>query len=132
MTSSVVGSSAAGASHERFSSSIADERLGKKSRIGANPYSCSTMRWIVMSSTRYCERILRSQTGDLRDATSDLLSLIDAWYRRDMREANADRRRKRCRRRYLQNTWLRSTQHVMEESDMRPRSKRCVQLAVLT
>src|SRR6516165_1967733 len=50
-------SRAAGTIHDRFSSSSPGLRLGKNSRIGVKPASCSTMRWIVMSSTLKLVRI---------------------------------------------------------------------------
>src|SRR5215472_15505352 len=50
-------SRAAGTIHDRFSSSSPWLRLGRNSRIGVKPASCSTMRWIVMSSTLKLVRI---------------------------------------------------------------------------
>src|SRR5215472_3933472 len=50
-------SRAAGTIHKRFSSSNSWLRLGRNSRIGVKPASCSTMRWIVMSSTLKLVRI---------------------------------------------------------------------------
>jgi len=47
----VVGSRAAGSSHDRFSCNSSGLRLGRNSRIGVKPASCSTNRWIVMSVT---------------------------------------------------------------------------------
>src|SRR6266404_3535030 len=54
------GSRAAGTIHDRFSSKSSRLRLGRNSRMGVKPASCSTIRWIVMSLT---PKLVRSVAG---------------------------------------------------------------------
>src|SRR6516162_5649435 len=61
------GSSAAGSIHDRFSSSNCVLRLGRNSRIGVKPASCSTIRWIVMSLTVKLVRIGAGPSQDISD-----------------------------------------------------------------
>src|SRR5215468_700295 len=61
------GSRAAGSIHDRFSSSNSLLRLGRNSRIGVKPASCSTIRWIIMSLTAKLVRIGAGPSRDLFD-----------------------------------------------------------------
>src|SRR5437667_10527768 len=61
------GSRAAGSIHGRFSSNSSRLRLGRNSRIGVKPASCSTIRWIVMSLTVKLVRIAAGPSEDLLD-----------------------------------------------------------------
>src|SRR6267142_6295761 len=61
------GSSAAGTIHDRFSSNSSRLRLGRNSRIGVKPASCSTIRWIVMSLTVKLVRIATGPPEDVFD-----------------------------------------------------------------
>src|SRR5258705_2790236 len=61
------GSRAAGSIHDRFSSSNSLLRLGRNSRIGVKPASCSTIRWIVMSLTPKLVRIATGPSEGLFD-----------------------------------------------------------------
>src|SRR6266481_1552531 len=61
------GSRAAGTIHDRFSSKSSRLRLGRNSRIGVKPASCSTIRWIVMSLTPKLVRIVAGPSEGLFD-----------------------------------------------------------------
>src|SRR6202008_4756208 len=63
----VAGSSAAGSIHDRFSCNSSRLRLGRNSRIGVKPASCSTIRWIVMSLTVKLVRIAAGPSEDWFD-----------------------------------------------------------------
>src|SRR3984893_11688878 len=61
------GSSAAGSIHDRFSSNSSRLRLGRNSRIGVKPASCSTIRWMVMSLTAKIVRIAAGPSENFFD-----------------------------------------------------------------
>src|SRR6266481_8813920 len=68
------GSRAAGSIQDRFSSNRSRLRLGRNSRIGVKPASCSTIRWIVMSLTSKLVRIAAGPSEGLFDREVRLVS----------------------------------------------------------